>query len=335
MNPSKISIISLFVVLFLSSCTEDFQLTEPYKNIPVIYALINRTDTAQYFRIQKAYVDENIPATQIAKNPDSLYYSNPTVTLKNLTTRKDYSLIKVDGNAEGIIRNDGPFATTPNILYKLLTREKILNGGDSLLLELKPSDGSHVITSRIVLVSDISYVFPDENTRQFKIFYNSSYNFQWKHKDNTRVFDLKAIVDIDEFNIVTLKTEKKIIEIPIARNVFGNIGRADNLTSTKIFGSTFYVFFNDKLSPDPAIERYINKIDFILLGGGPEIGEYNTILNANTGITASQEIPRYTNISEGFGIFSSTIKIVKTITAEPPTVDSLRTNPLTRQLNFK
>ncbi len=326
---------AIFIVLFLSTCTEDFQLTEPYKDIPVIYAVINRTDSAQYFRIEKAFVDENIAATQIAKNPDSIYYPNPVVTLKNLTTKKDYLLIKVDGSQEGITRQSGPFATTPNILYKLLTKDKFLNGGDSLLLELKPYGGPKTITARIILVSDISFVIPDENTRQIKIFYNSSFNFQWKHKDNTRVFDLKAIVDIDEFNLVTLKTEKKLIEVPLARNVFGNIGRADNLSSTKLFGATFYIFFNDKLIPDPSIERYINKIDFILIGGGPEIGDYNTILNANTGITASQEIPRYSNISEGYGIFSSTVRIIKTITPEPPTIDSLNTNSLTRELNFR
>lgn len=330
----------LFAIVFLlSSCTEDFQLTEPYKDIPVIYGIIDRSDTAQYFRIEKGFVDENIPATEIAQNADSLYYPNPSVILYDITTNKSYPLIRVDGNLEGYPRADGPFAKAPNYLYKLSTKTPFLNGGDSLKIELIRSANSVPVTSRISLVNDISFTRPDATTRQFKIFYGSSIQFQWKNKSNTSVFDMKAMVYIEEYNKIDSSIKKKIIEIPLGNNIQGSIGKADNLSNTIVSGATFYNFFHDQLTPETGVERYIEKIDFYLTGGGPEIGEYYSILNANTGITASQEIPRYSNIYEGankaFGIFSSVVTIVKTITPEDPTVDSLQVHPLTRDLNFK
>lgn len=325
----------LILLATIHSCSEDFQLTEPYKDIPVIYALFSRTDSAQYFRIQKAYVDENIPASQIALRPDSLYYENPTVKLINITQKKEYELVKVDGNFEGYQRNSGPFAKSPNYLYKILTKNIQVNGGDSLLLHVKPGEGLEEVTSRIVAVSDLKFTIPDDNTRQLKFFSVSSYDFQWKHKSNARIFDLKALVYVDEFNIVTQNKTSVIIEVPLASGLPGKEGNGDIFTSAKAYGSSFYNFLHDKLVPDPAVERNLTKIDFILTGGGPEIKEYQELLNANTGITASQEIPRYDNLSRGFGIFSSRHTLIKSITPQSPTVDSLQAHPLTKDLNFK
>ena len=50
----------LLLAGFLNSCSEDFQLTEPYKDIPVIYGLLNRADTAHYIRIHKTLVNKKI-----------------------------------------------------------------------------------------------------------------------------------------------------------------------------------------------------------------------------------------------------------------------------------
>ncbi len=335
MKSSLKLLLALSTLLSIHACTEDFQLTEPYKDIPVIYALFSRTDTAQYFRIQKAFVDENLPASQIAMNPDSLYYMNPTVKLINSTQKKEYELQRVDGNLEGYVRNSGPFAKSPNYLYKILTKNIQVNGGDSLLLLVKPGEGLEDVTSRIVAVSDLKFTIPDDNTRQLKFFSISSYDFQWKHKSNARIFDLKAVVYVDEFNITTQAKNMVKIEIPLAAGLPGKDGTGDIFTSAKAYGASFYNFLHDNLVPDPAIERSLNKIEFILTGGGPEIKEYQELLNANTGITASQEIPRYDNLSRGFGIFSSRHTILKSVTPQPPTLDSLQAHPLTKDLNFK
>ncbi|HEX5626239.1 MAG TPA: hypothetical protein VFX48_09500, partial [Saprospiraceae bacterium] len=144
-------------LLILSSCSEDFQLTEPYKDIPVVYGIIKRTDTAQYIRVQKAFVDENLAASQIAKNPDSLYYTNPEVKLINATTKKEYTLFRVDGNLEGYPREAGPFATAPNYLYKILTKDLSISGGDQLVLSIDRKNGTPLVTANIVAVGDLLF----------------------------------------------------------------------------------------------------------------------------------------------------------------------------------
>ncbi|MBK9108011.1 MAG: DUF4249 family protein [Saprospiraceae bacterium] len=323
------------LILTLAACDEDFQLTEPFKAIPVIYGFMDRTDTAQFIRVEKAFVSEDISASTIAQNPDSLYYNDPLVKIVNLTQSKEYTLSKVDGNLEGFTRNSGPFAQSPNILYKIKTSAMQWNGGDSLQIIVQTSELASPVTAKIASVSDMKFTFPDDNTKQLKFFSINNYDFQWKHRTNARLFNLKALIHVEEFNITTGSSIIKIIEMPITTNFPGREGSGEIFSSVKVFGSSLYNFLNDKLSPETGIERYLIKLDFHLVGGGPEIKEYFEILNANTGITASQEIPRYTNLSQGFGIFSSTHSIIKSITPQEPTTDSLKVHPLTRDLTFK
>ena len=80
----------------VSSCNEDFQLTEPWKDIPVVYGMLNRFDSAQYIRLEKAFVSEDLSARELAKYPDSIYYKNAKVTLINKTANKSYQLSRYE-----------------------------------------------------------------------------------------------------------------------------------------------------------------------------------------------------------------------------------------------
>lgn len=328
-------ILGICLGLFTWACEEDFQLTEPYKPIPVVYGFLDRTDTAQYIRVEKAFVNEDIAASTIAQNPDSLYYANAEVILINKTQNKEYILSKVDGNLEGYPRSDGPFAKAPNYVYKIKTSKMAWNGGDVWELEVTADELANPVTATIVSVSDMKFTFPDDNTKQLKYFYINNYDFQWKHLTNTKVFHLKAIIHVEEVDIATNVSQFKTIELPITSSLPGKDGSGEVFTNLKIFSSGIYNALHDKLSPTTGVERYLLKIDYQLIGGGPELLEYFEVLNANTGVTASQEIPRYSNLSQGFGIFSSKHKTIKTINPQPPTVDSLRAHPLTKELNFK
>jgi hypothetical protein len=56
---------------------------------------------------------------------------------------------------------------------------------------------------------------------------------------------------------------------------------------------------------------------------------------ANTGITSSGEIPTYTNMSEGLGIFDSVNKFRRNgIGIQTSTRDTLKMGYLTKNLNF-
>lgn len=73
-------------------------------------------------------MDEDIPAVEMAKVADSIYYQNVKVSLINLTSKREVELLKVDGTSEGYVRNPGPFVQVPNFLYKLKTTQLPMSG---------------------------------------------------------------------------------------------------------------------------------------------------------------------------------------------------------------
>jgi hypothetical protein len=98
----------------------------------------------------------------------------------------------------------------------------------------------------------------------------------------------------------------------------------------------FFTFLGAAIEESVDKERVLDHLEFRVLAVGQELSDYIEINGVNLGITASQEIPQYTNLSEGLGIFSSKYEIsldnLRVITA---TMDSIVNGIYTRHLNFK
>ena len=82
--------------------------------------------------------------------------------------------------------------------------------------------------------------------------------------------------------------------------------------------------------------RFFTDVDVEFIAGGLELKAFNDIALANTGITSSQEVPTYTNLSNGIGIISSkAASRVNGLVLTDDTKIELRTSPVTESLNFQ
>jgi len=153
MNKLVKGIAAIFASLMLfSACDNDFDLVADKREIPVVYAIIDAVDTAQYFRVERAFIDESVSALDIAQNPDSLYYKDAVVTLTRLSTGEAWTMQEVDGNLEGYPRQDGIFATSPNILYKLRTEDITLEPLEEYKLTVDIGDDNPQIEATTTLI---------------------------------------------------------------------------------------------------------------------------------------------------------------------------------------
>src|SRR5690349_20621550 len=95
---------SLFAILLftISSCRQDFDITSKYKEVTIVYALLNAKETTHYVRIQKGYlIDGN--ALTAAGVKDSIYY--PNILTVKLTP---YFNGSVNGSPFTLTRVNGP-----------------------------------------------------------------------------------------------------------------------------------------------------------------------------------------------------------------------------------
>jgi len=323
-------IIFLSLGLF-SSCSNDFDLTEDKKDIPVVYGLINPQDTAHYIRIERAFIDESVSALEIAQRPDSLYYEDITASIVDLETSDRYTLTRVDGNAEGYIRDQGVFAQAPNYLYKLHSNEFLPVNNRSYRFELDRGDNKALVTAETVIVDNPTLVAPPPTDASFNFNYNldnpiEPYMFSWKLTDGV-IFDLTLRLKYIE-SINGGPFENKVIEWKIAKSIEDLFYELDKVS--------FYTTLAANIEEDASAQRLFQNIDVVLESGGQAILDYINIGSANLGITSSQEIPTFTNLSEGVGIFSSRNRLINTdVPITPLTQDSLKNGSITRQLNFQ
>jgi hypothetical protein len=67
------AILVLLATCFFTSCKNDVEINGEWKDISVVFGLLNQSDTAHYVRISKAFLGEG-DALVFAQQFDSLYY---------------------------------------------------------------------------------------------------------------------------------------------------------------------------------------------------------------------------------------------------------------------
>jgi hypothetical protein len=330
----KLSKLLLFALLIsFWACENEVDLTADWKDIPVVYALINNADTAHYIRVEKAFLDQNGSAFAAAQEVDSVYYDQITVTLTNLSTGAAADFVRVDGNLEGYPREDGVFATTPNYLYKLDGGAIDLEGENEMRLELNRGDELDPVTAEAVVLQEINPLTPKNPGDKVDFPTDRDVSFRWIAGDEAKVFDLTLLIHYFERPINNPdEVEDKTLEWRFAKGIRPT-GNSSILE--KIDGNSFYQFLGERIPVDPTLERGIVTLDLTITAGGEAIDQYLKIASANLGITSSQDIPIYTNMSEGRGIFSSIreITIVDLLISENTKINLIESN-FTSGLNF-
>ncbi|HFB99849.1 MAG TPA: DUF4249 family protein [Phaeodactylibacter sp.] len=326
--------------LFYPSCSNDIDLTAEWKDIPIVYGLISKNDTASYIRIQKAFLDNSTSALEIAQNPDSLYYDQLSVKIKGLENSTSYDLYRVDGNAEGYVREGGIFADSPNYLYKLkLPAGESLAGGKTYELEINRGDHQPLVTATTTIVSDIEIRKPDTDpsTANPINWVQSGLKVSWRAARDAHIFDLTVFLNIEEKDASNPNNDRVLtLDWKLDENRPAELTNSGVNMNTRLTKLDLFQYLNSHLEQNPNINRKVLSIDILVAAGGEALSEYISVGNANTGITSTQVIPTYTNLSEGFGIFSSkTTALQKGYLLHSETIDSLRENNLTKNLNFQ
>ncbi len=323
-------------ILLSNSCSNDFDLVDNWRDIPVVYALISKQDTAHYFRIEKAFVDPSTSAFEIAQRPDSLYYDNIKVELERAATNERFQLNRVDGTLEGYPRAAGDLASSPNYLYKLRGDAIEFEDDEEYNLIITRGDTDAVLTTATTqIVGDYEKVTSQPanpiNWRE-----GGAVNISWRSDENSAVFyDLRLILhyleqDPNDFSQFIPKQLEWVLEKGIERSP--NTPRT-NLT---INGTEFYKFLQAEIDDSQNLTRSFQTIDIVVDAGGEDLFNYINIGQANTGITSAQAIPNYTNLSNGLGVFSSRNRLIlEDYNINTETRDSLRDGRFTKHLNFQ
>lgn len=320
----------------LYSCETEFDVTSDWEDIAIVYGLLDPTDTAQYIKINKAFLDKSVSALVIAQNPDSLYYEDITVQLQqfqNNVLKKTIDLERVDGNLEGYVKDTGIFADSPNYLYK--TKEK-LDQNSSYTLLITESDNGKVISSETEIINDFSVLRPT-STQKVNFSPGDNYNGQFVSAKDAKIYGLIIRFFYREVNAQDPALfVDKYLDWEIFTTKRSNTTAGGQTIDYDIPGDGFYAFVNSQLTEDVSIYRQAQKFDFMFSAGGETLDTYNQVAIAQQGLTSGNIQPEYTNIVNGLGLFSTRFyKNVANVPIADNTIDTLACSPETRHLRFE
>jgi hypothetical protein len=321
--------ICFFSAIILISCNNEIDLNEAFREIPVTYGILNAKDTAQYIRIERVFNSSGESALVLAKNTDSLYYKSIIVKLKDESSGKEVELVKIDGNADNRIREDGIFATAPNFLYKIKTDKIGIKPGNNYSLIIFDANKDTLTKGSIAIVSDMSIYLPASNEKPVKLLYFSNFNVNWEGGTNAGYFDVIITFNIKEKN--TAGTD-----VWIDRSYDWKAGEFLTEQKLRLNGEDFYKFLSSAIEVNEKIKRRFSSFDITVRGVGKELKEFIDILHFDSGITSSQQLPTYSNMSYGYGVFSSQNSGKSSgFLLDEIARDSLKIGVYTKRLNFE
>ncbi len=289
----------LAITAFLGSCSTDVDLYDNYKDIAIVYGLLDYTIDTNYIRIEKAFMGYG-NANEIAQIHDSCNYPGKLdAKLIETLTNKVIALdtITIYHKDAGVFFSNSQMvyytteAINPNSLYKLeitkpdgslVTSSTDIVGGESFRVS-----NTSINLSSTSQKASVSW-YPASNAALYEIILS----FEWEESGMTK----KLNMPLGTYKTSEITVDHGMLQIPF---------------SPKLFFNSLQTYFGD--NSDSSVERRFRRDNFkiSIAAGGNELSTY---IESNTPSSSiAQSTLDWTNIKNGYGVFSSRVNITKQV----------------------
>ncbi len=305
-NPLLILLLSL--ILFFGACETDFDIDAEWKEITIVYGLLDQLDTNHYFRINKAFLGGN--ALEVVKIEDSSSYKNDLeVVLEGWNAGSLMQSINCDTTTISD-KDTGMWYNPYMVVYK---GEGILNENYEYRLFIKNTVSGKEITAETKVVQDFSILRPYAGG---KATFNPGYTtkFSWKSAENGMRYEPLIRFNYFEVPNGTTDTIPKFMLWPQGTQFATNSSGSEEL-EIYVSGDAFYENLDRKLDKTFVGHRLAGLVDYVISVAGVE---YDTYMKVNgPSFSLVQDRPEYTNIENGYGLFSSRYQETRTLQLNP------------------
>lgn len=329
----QITPLLLLFLVFMNSCNKDLNVNAEWKDITVVYGLLDQSADTTFIKITKAFLGPG-DALQFAKIPDSSNY--PEILEVKLDAYSGDILMSSTLCATKFITNKLPYDDSISFFYypnqlMYYTVEK-LNENYTYKLNIRNKNTGKIVTAETAIVNDFEILRPQA---QASFPPGESFQVKWSPAQNGKRYQLMIRFFYNEY----LKSDPKVKETKFADwIVFNNVKSPDN-PSTQPFdlyfpGDAFYSFVGAKIDTNSAVTRAALYCDYIFSVAASDMNTYMEVTEPSLSLV--QEKPTYTNITNGIGLFSSRFnkKQADTLRVSQITINELKVNIHTSDLGF-
>ncbi len=328
-------LLALGIFASLYSCDNEVDINAEYKDLSIIYGMLNPKLDSNYIRVQRGYLGTE-PAINSVGLSDSLYYDTADIQVYI----REYSKDAADFDKEApliydnsIALDSGLFTSDGFYLYRVPSDLAIQNDKEyEVVVDRK--DGTKA-SARTGVVGSIDILVPRENltARIFngQIEFRIRQDLEGNNPDATvKMTAYQPIINFNykEVNLSTRAEELKTVKItlPLVESRFDNI----NLTFT---GNELNLALAANLEKDPNLIRFFQSLDVEIYGASEELMTFIELNKPSAGI--NQNRPDYSQVANGTGILSSrTFQRRRGVNLQQRLYDRLIVSDVTCDLNF-
>ncbi len=295
--------ITLLLLVLFNGCSTDVDIYSDYKDITIVYGIIDRSDDTLWVKITKAYLGSG-NALEFAQNPDSSNY--PYKLDVALTAIKNGSEIQKFVFDTITIHNkqaDDSVFYYPNQLMYYTRRTAALNTQAVYHLSIKKSNGT--IEAETAVIPDFPVTYPVS-----RINFNYDKEVEWKSALNGKRYEVGLTFHYRELWPNSTDTLEKTISwsLGVKKSINTN---GDETMSIPYSGNRFYSLLNNSLQKDPNVKRWAGNVDVNIDCASQDFDTYYEVNNVSGGIL--EEVPQFSNIKGDnvLGLFAARHSIIK------------------------
>lgn len=302
----------LYPCLFVfAGCSTKVELNTDWKDITVIYGLLDQNEEYHYVKINKAFLGDG-DYYQYAMIRDSSEYANVNAYIEELAGSTVVATYQLRDTVISNRQANGVFYGPEQTLYYF--RKVGLNANNTYRITAKINEGTSAekeVTAETELIKDFAppplsslavgtydgstgaHTFLTPHVKFFPPANSDNYEIIWRLK-------------WDEYT--GGDTTRKVYNWFVGsydRAAINSSGQAD----IEVSGEAFYQTLKNIITPDPAVtKRIFRSVDIYVYAASDDLATYIEVNKPQTGLV--QERPEFTNISNGLGLFSSRLHVV-------------------------
>ena len=333
--PPLVPLVAL--VATLGGCDNEIDLLSGEAPLPVVYGAFDPADSAHLISVTKTFAfAEDGGARAAALEPDSVYYAAEELSVVVANARTDRQVLaeRIDLSATEVRREPGDFSPAPNVAYRFTSGELDLQPGDELEVALE-RPGQRLATARADVLPELSFL--QARPPAARIAFSGeepTYALSWRREE-----DAAGELAVYELGFVFAYLERDATGRSTARELYfpAATGLSAEVNAATISVAGFYDFLAANLPADPEVSRGVRYVQLVVTGGAEDFVAYAELLRANAGITATQQLPPFSNVDGGLGLFAGITQLRQDTfaTLTPDSFDELREGERTRALNFE
>lgn len=300
MNRLRSIFLLLAIPLIWISCDKEIDINDEYKDITIVYGLINPNDSISYLRIEKAFLSDG-DIYQTALVPDSnLYGYKLNARIFSNTRDITFDTVTIYNKNEGI------FYAPKMVVYQAVTKN-LLNTDDEYFLEITNPKTGEVITSKSKLINGnrISYSYPRPGG---KIDFINDKDVEYESIKNARTYQVNIRFHYAEETINDPDSRTYHYVDWVFSTQQSQFLQGGEEMKTPYNGDEWFANLENNIpaydsDPSHLKVRYYGDCETIISIADETFYTYMEINQPSASLVIDR--PEFTNVENGYGIFAS------------------------------